>query len=1256
MQKVAIVLIIAISLFGIIYSQSLLAPKISCPVADDNGAVLEFTLAGENAETLETERGIFIRYIIPTGGYIGDVGSPQIPVWSTLVAMPPTSGVSAEIIECEWDTLRNVLLYPVQNRDNSQGFDYNEAAYRRGIYPARVIDVGEPAIMRDFRVAPINFYPFRYDAKSKILYIARKMTVRVNFDGTDNRNTKSDSPYISEAFEPLYRSVIANYWFYRREKQLRRGTILYIISDAFADDFEPLLQWKMREGCRVRMALAYEDVGGGDVPSSDDIYNYIHDAYYTWEYPPDYVVLCGDVVMGGTYLPSYQYYSGLLGEYYTSDHQYSLMAGDDYLADIMVGRISIDLETEAQTYSAKVVQYEGYPRDGGSDWFRRGMVVSANCCGSPQPSTPRRVGLWVRELALRNGYDEIDTFFCYGTDCPRGASEMSDYINSGVSFINYRGWGGSAGWDFPSFYVGDVLGLSNTNMFPFVTSIVCGTGDFDSPTTDPCFGEAWIRAGTPTNPRGAIDFYGPTDHDTHTKWNNPNCEGFYWGLFEENLSTFGQCALRGKLTLHLSYPQNRGVGDGVEHYNYVYNVLGDPSVRLWRKFPYLITVSKPDEIHRGETRITVDVSRDSNPVEGALVSVWFPIWEGDGDPYTAFTDENGNATVSFPASETEDNDSVSLVITHRGYNPDVSYIPIVSADSFVALQRCILDDDTMGESDGNSDSIPSPGETIELRLTLKNEGISAITNITAEIIGDSSFDIITGSVSIGDIDSGEQVSSTEPIVIRLHSDIEDSSEIPLKFVSSYDGGSDTSAYTITVCSPKIEVDSVMPIGDGILSPGENTEIAIFLKNLGSVSTREANISLSGGCRVSLGVDSASVSAISPGSSSEIIPNIEITADTGLINGIIDRITLTFDDGFYHREIAVPILIGQITGSTFGGPDTFGYFCYDNTDIESGRAPTYDWLEISPIYGGDGIDLELGDDETKLVALPFDFVYYGRTYDTIAVCSNGWLGMGNVDTEIYNNFYNRPLPDPSGPWGMICPFWDDLEPTVNESLGVYYKYIEDEHIFVIEWITVNANDDFTPEWFEAILRDPNYYTALYGFGEILFQYKKISDIDSLAGDPNALAEYSTIGIEDPTKTVAIQYKYCGELAPYAADVDSGRAILFSTNPPVAIDTSKIESFSEKPYNLDVRLIPNPFNPVQTITVDLPENTNISVDVIDISGKIVRNISSGNFKNGRHTFIWNGDDNSGKNLPSGIYFVRVVYLDGSRRIVRKSLMIR
>jgi len=1252
MRRIIIAAILTVSLFEPIFSRTLLAPKAFCSIADNNGAVLDFVLAGEYAETLETEQGAFIRYTIPTGGSFGDIGTPELPTWSTFVAIPPMSGVSVEVIKVEWEHIDNVLLYPVQNPIDEQDFDYNPSAYRQGRYPDFDVKVGEPAIMRDIRVAPINFYPFHYDAKSKTLYIARRMTVRVDFDGIDERNTKSDSPYISEPFDALYRSVIANYWFYKQNKQLRHGTILYIVRDDFSDDFEPLFEWKQREGYRVRVALAYEDVGAGDAPSAEDIYAYIQYAYENWEYPPDYVVLGGDCTMGGVYLPDYEYYSALVGGTYASDHKYSLMAGDDYLADIMVGRIAIDLETEAQTYSAKVEQYEGHPRDGGYDWLRRGMVISANCCGSPQPSTPRRVGLWVRELALRNEYEEVDSFFCYGTICPRGTAEMSAYINSGVSFINYRGWGGSAGWDFPSFYVGDVLGLNNSNMLPFVTSIVCGTGDFNSPTTDPCFGEAWIRAGTPVNPKGAVDFYGPSDHDTHTKWNNPNCEGFYWGLFEEDLSTFGQCALRGKLSLYLSYPQNRAVGDGVEHYNYVYNVLGDPSVKLWREFPYLITVTKPDEIHRGDTRIAVNVSRHSNPIEDALISVWFY----DGDPYTAFTDENGNAIVSFPVSKTEDNDSVSLVITHRGYNSGISVLPILLSENFIALQQCVIDDDTIYASDGNGDSIPSPGETLEIWLTLKNEGISTITDVSAEIIGDSSFDILTGPIDAGDIDSNEQVELTEPIVIRLHSDIEDSSEIPLKFAFNYDGGLNTSAYTIVVGSPKIEVDSVVPVGDCILSPGENTEIEIYLKNIGSISTRVANITASNGCRVNLGTDSVSISAISPGSSSVISPNITITADTGLINGIVDKIILFFDDGFYHREITVPILIGQVMSSTFGGPDTFGYFCYDNTDIESGRAPTYDWLEISPIYGGDGIDLELGDDKTKLVALPFDFVYYGQTYDTIAICSNGWFGVGDVDTAIYNNFYNRPLPDPSGPWGMICPFWDDLEPTVNESLGVYYKYFEDEHIFVIEWNTVNAHDDSTPEWFETILRDPAYYSACYGFGEIVFQYKEIADIDTLEGNPNALAELSTVGIADQTKTVAIQYKYCGELAPYAADIQAGRAILFSTNPPTAIDTSGIKSHSIKPDKLDVRLMPNPFNPIQAIIVDLPENGKIDLDVIDLSGKTVRNVANDNFTAGIHTFIWNGNNNSGKNLPSGIYFVRVSTFDQTRQIVKKSLLIK
>ncbi len=77
-----------------------------------------------------------------------------------------------------------------------------------------------------------------------------------------------------------------------------------------------------------------------------------------------------------------------------------------------------------------------------------------------------------------------------------------------------------------------------------------------------------------------------------------------------------------------------------------------------------------------------------------------------------------------------------------------------------------------------------------------------------------------------------------------------------------------------------------------------------------------------------------------------------------------------------------------------GPSSYGYYAFDNGDTGYPYAPTYDWIEIDPNYGGSGTDLGLGDfgweqDDVSTVALPFEFVFYGEVYDEISICSNGW---------------------------------------------------------------------------------------------------------------------------------------------------------------------------------------------------------------------------------------------------------------------------
>ena len=64
----------------------------------------------------------------------------------------------------------------------------------------------------------------------------------------------------------------------------------------------------------------------------------------------------------------------------------------------------------------------------------------------------------------------------------------------------------------------------------------------------------------------------------------------------------------------------------------------------------------------------------------------------------------------------------------------------------------------------------------------------------------------------------------------------------------------------------------------------------------------------------------------------------------------------------------------------------------------------------------------GDEKTSIVDLPFEFPYYGSTYDEVQVSTNGHVRFvkstdaGSVNTE---------LPDPDNPNGVVAAFWDDL---------------------------------------------------------------------------------------------------------------------------------------------------------------------------------------------------------------------------------------
>ena len=69
-------------------------------------------------------------------------------------------------------------------------------------------------------------------------------------------------------------------------------------------------------------------------------------------------------------------------------------------------------------------------------------------------------------------------------------------------------------------------------------------------------------------------------------------------------------------------------------------------------------------------------------------------------------------------------------------------------------------------------------------------------------------------------------------------------------------------------------------------------------------------------------------------------------------------------------------------------------------------------------------------------------------------------------------------------------------------------------------------------------------------------------------------------------------------------------------------------------------PNPFNPSTTIKYSLPENKNIKITVYDINGNEIKTLVSGSIEAGEHSVTWNGKNNFGTQVASGIYFYSLV----------------
>ena len=74
-------------------------------------------------------------------------------------------------------------------------------------------------------------------------------------------------------------------------------------------------------------------------------------------------------------------------------------------------------------------------------------------------------------------------------------------------------------------------------------------------------------------------------------------------------------------------------------------------------------------------------------------------------------------------------------------------------------------------------------------------------------------------------------------------------------------------------------------------------------------------------------------------------------------------------------------------------------------------------------------------------------------------------------------------------------------------------------------------------------------------------------------------------------------------------------------------------------------PNPFNPMTVISYDLPKSTYVSLIIYDLKGNEIQTLVNENQIQGKRSVIWKGQNNEGKQVPTGVYFYVLNIIDYS-----------
>ena len=712
------------------------ADKAECVKSDMTGLRANFAFSSLDAEKIETTRGELSEIHIDGAYHNGNVGEPQLPMFTRLIAIPigatPIVTIGAHS-ETEY-TLSDygigtvaAMQAPIR-KDVDLGtvaYAFNEAAYARNSYnddPIAMVEV--LGTMRGITLGRLIVQPVRYNPAAGTVKVFNDIEVDIEFQ---NGDAESTAQMFKNTFSPAFTSVYNQIF---NIGMLTGGT-----RDAYTDhpDFyntpvkmmvicysgfqgnaalESWLQWKLQKGYYVD--IYYTSETGSTASAIASFIKTKYNASVSAGNAYTYLVVIGDTGQVPQYMT--KNIDSSIGNC-ASDLGYASVnfssSTSNYFPDMYYSRISVENTTHLTNYVNKVLTYEKYEFIDGGNYLNNVLLV-----GGWDSNWTSRVAKPTINYGANNYFNTSNTTYggfgggtihaVVSTSSSQGYSGTNhgvyNGINDGACIVNYTAHGDKQEWQVPQFTAAQVATLTNTGKYFFGIGNCCLTGNFNNTTTtyspgsaigaNACFAETMIRVPN----AGAVvylgcspysywyeDFYWAVGAHSYSAGNAPSVsnssDGFYDVMFmDDSWNSASALLYVGNLAVQQAVTNgntNSSITDGncnnsAHYYFQFYHTFGDGSVMPYITKPEVNTVTIPSTVTPGTTSITVN----------ALAGSYVAVTDNNSVIYgVAEANASGVATVNF-TNAIPSTGTLYVVVTRQQYQPYFGTISVVGGTQY----------------------------------------------------------------------------------------------------------------------------------------------------------------------------------------------------------------------------------------------------------------------------------------------------------------------------------------------------------------------------------------------------------------------------------------------------------------------------------------------------------------------------------------------------------------------------------------------